>query len=198
MSDQRLGEAHTMKEVLDRVSDAGAEGTVSVEDILNSIGRRSFGPLLLVPGLLLVSPLSGVPGFGTAMALIVFLFAVQLVAGRHRVWLPQFMLRRSIPRDKLDSAMRFLKPAARTVDKLVHPRLSFLAEGVFGRLIGLVCLFIAFIMPPLEFVPFANTTSGAAIALFGLSLTARDGLVGALALIATGGIVYFGYTTLFM
>lgn len=198
LSDQQPHEAHTLKEVLDRVADASSAETVSVEDMLDSLGRRSFGPLLLVPGLLLVSPLSAIPGFGTTMALIVGLFSLQLVLGRRSVWLPQFLLKRDVNRDRLDSGMKFLKPAARVVDKLVHPRLSFLAAGIFGRLIGLVCLLIAFIMPPLELVPMANTTSGAAIALFGMSLVARDGLLAALALAATCGILYFGYNTLFV
>jgi hypothetical protein len=197
VSEQQADEARSLKDVLDRVADADGAEAVSVENIVASVGRRSFGPLLLVPGLLLISPLSGIPGFGTAMAAIVFLVALQLVVGRHKVWMPRFLLQRSLKRDKIDGAMSYLKPAARVIDKLVHPRLSFLAEGIFGRLIGVFCLFIAFVMPPLEFVPFANTTSGAAISLFGLSLVARDGVLATLALAATGGIIYFGYSTLF-
>jgi len=196
VSDEHAEEAHTLKEVLSRVADAGDEERVSVDAILQSVGRRSFGPLLLVPGLLLVSPLSAVPGFGSMMALIVFLFSFQLVIGQRSIWLPQFVLKRSVEREGLDKAVRFLKPAVRLIDSVVHQRLQFLAMGPFARLIGVVCLLIAFIMPPLELVPMANTTSGAAIALFGLALVARDGLLAMLGLLATGGIFYFGYNTL--
>ena len=195
-SRQEVEEAKTLREVLERIGEARGADRVSLGAILQSIGQRTFGALLLVPGLLLVSPLSALPGFGSLMAFIVFLFGCQLVLGRKCAWLPRFVLSRTIERRRLDRAMRFLEPAARLSDRVVHPRLQYLAMGIFARLIGLICLMIAIIMAPLELVPMANTTSGAAIALFGLSLVARDGLLALLALTATGAIFYFGYSAL--
>jgi hypothetical protein len=41
-------------------------------------------------------------------------------------------------------------------------------------------------MPPLEIVPFAASTAGAAISAFALSLLAHDGLLAVVAFVLTG------------
>lgn len=57
-----------------------------------------------------------------------------------------------------------------------------LARGPFAYLIGAVCILVAISMPPLELVPFANTTTVAALTAFGLALIAHDGLIAVLGL----------------
>lgn len=175
MSDDR--EVTNLEKLLDRLGEAG-EGCerVSLGAMLNAAGRRSFGPLLLVPGLIVLSPLSGVPGVSTTAAVVVLLIAGQLLLGRTYFWLPRSLLRRSAPQAKFERALRFLRPGAQLVDKLVRPRLIMLTHGAALYAIAAVCVVIAITMPPLEIVPFANTTSGAALTAFGLALIAHDGL----------------------
>ncbi len=45
---------------------------------MQAVGSRSFGPLLLVAGLVTLSPAGDVPGVPTIMAAFVFLVAGQL------------------------------------------------------------------------------------------------------------------------
>lgn len=169
-----------LEELLDRLAaTARREGRVSVGEMLATAGQRSFGPLLLVPGLIVLSPLSGVPGLPTAVAVLILLVAVQLLWRRRHVWLPAWTLRRSVSSDMLQRAVRVLRPLARVVDRLTRPRLRVLAdpEGLALYPIALLCILIALTMPPLEFVPFANSIAGAALTAFGLALIARDGLL---------------------
>lgn len=184
-------EAQTLEEVVRRIGASGAGDHVSVAEIMQSVGQRSFGPLLLVPGLLLVSPLSGIPGSGTIGGLIIGLVSLHLALGRTRIWLPRFVLARAVPRRRLEDALSFLKPAIRVVDRLINRRLSFLTEGAFARLIGLVCLTIACFMPPMELVPLSNSLMAATVSLFALALVAHDGLLAALAFLATSAVGYF-------
>jgi transposase len=51
-----IDEPNDVEEVLDSVEEAGAGRKVSVEEIVEEIGDRSFGPLLLVPAIILCSP----------------------------------------------------------------------------------------------------------------------------------------------
>jgi len=182
----------TLRQVIDRLAEAGEGERVSVEDVLEALGRRSFAPLLLAPSLLLVSPLSGVPGAGTTGALVIALIALQLMLGRERLWLPRFLLRSSVGRERFGKATGFLRPAAAVVDRVIRPRLTFLTRGFFPRVIGAVCLGIALIMPPLELVPMANSLSAAAVAAAALALVAHDGLLALAALAAAAAALWFG------
>lgn len=177
------GEASNLDQLLDKLISADGEERVSLSAMLEAAGRRAFGPVLLVPGLIALSPLSGIPGMPSTLGVIVMLVAGQLLIGRKHFWLPGFLLRRKIARSKLDKAVKFLRPIAHFIDRLLRRRLAFLTEGAGVRLIAIVCFLIAATMPPLELLPFAASAAGAALTLFGVSLIAHDGLVAAFALI---------------
>lgn len=74
------------------------------------------------------------------------------------------------------------------MDRWFHGRLTPLLAEPFVRGCGFACLVMTLTMPPLEIVPFATTLATAPIALFGLALLFRDGLIMILAFgISLGG-----------
>lgn len=151
---------------------------VSVDDVVSAVGRRSFGPLLLVAGLITLAPIIGdIPGMPTLMAVLVLLVSVQLLAGREAFWLPGFLLKRSLSRQKFDKGLQLMKKPARWVDGLLRVRLPWLTGYIGIRVTALVCLMIALAMPPMEFIPFSANGAGLALVLLGLGLVARDGIV---------------------
>jgi hypothetical protein len=164
-------------ESLIRAERASSGAKVSVGELLDAVGQRSFGPLLLVPGLLVASPLSGIPGVPTMAAIFVLVIATQLLLGRECFWLPTWILKREISQSKVDKALRFLQRPARVVDKCSSERLVILTRGPAVYLIGAVCMLLAIAMPPLELIPFASSVIGAVLSSFGLALIARDGLL---------------------
>ncbi|MDR5898641.1 exopolysaccharide biosynthesis protein [Halomonas vilamensis] len=167
-----LSQLIVMLEHMGRVS-----SRVSVEDILNTVGRRSFGPMLLVAGLITLAPLIGdIPGMPTLMAAVVLLTAVQLLVGRKQFWLPQWLLRRHIARTKFDRSLPYLKKPARWIDRWLRIRLPWLTDFWGNRLTALTALIVALAMPPMEFIPFSANGAGLALSLLGLGLVARDGL----------------------
>ncbi len=58
-----------LAEVVDRFTNAGdgeeEDEGIAVEEIFRTVGMRTYGPLLLVPGLIALSPISGIPGVPT-------------------------------------------------------------------------------------------------------------------------------------
>ncbi|MCA1773896.1 MAG: exopolysaccharide biosynthesis protein [Halomonas sp.] len=149
---------------------------VSVDDVVHAVGRRSFGPLLLVTGLITLAPIIGdIPGMPTLMAILVLLVSGQLLAGRETFWLPGWMLKRSISRPKFDKSIYYLKKPARWIDGLLRVRLPWLTGYIGIRVTACVCLLIALAMPPMEFIPFSANGAGLALSLLGLGLVARDG-----------------------
>lgn len=188
-ADHETSEPESLGQVLDRIDEAASEeGKVSLDSIVDSVGRRSFGPLLLLAGLITLAPLVGdIPGVPTVMAILVLLTAGQLLLQRDHFWLPRWMLDRSVERSKLDRAVEWLRRPVGFVDRWLRPRLQRLVEGIGLRAVALVCVAIAFVMPVMEVVPFSANGAGIALTAFGLALVTRDGLLALVAFLVTGG-----------
>lgn len=150
---------------------------VSLRLVVQSIGTRSFGPLLMLVGIILASPLSGIPGMATTMALFILLIAVQMLFGRKQFWLPEWLLNRAVKHDHLIKAISWMRPVARRVDSVLRPRLTFLVANGAAYAIALVCVLISIALPMMEIVPFSASIAGLALAAFGLSLVVNDGLL---------------------
>jgi hypothetical protein len=172
--------------LLDGLAKAGRkENEMSVRDVRDTVGRRSFAPLLLTTSLIGFTPLGGVPGVPTTLAILIVLIAAQIVVGRQALWLPRFLLDRKVKGRKVASAAKSLQPFARLVDRAIRPRLTFLTERPSSYVIAITCILIAVTVPPLELVPFVDMPLWAALAAFALALAAHDGLLAIAAFILT-------------
>ena len=65
----------SLTELVARIRDhTRDQGRVSVGDLMTAVGERSFGPLVLLAGLVTVAPLIGdIPGVPTLLGLLVLL-----------------------------------------------------------------------------------------------------------------------------
>lgn len=184
----------TLEQLLDRISETEPDGDqATLEDILQVIGKRSFGTFLLLAGIITLAPIIGdIPGVPTIMAIIVFLTSIQLLLHKKGFWLPDFLLKRSVDKKKLRKTMKKMKTPAQYVDRLLKPRLTYLVDHSMIYVIAAICLGIALVMPVMEFIPFSANLAGAALTTFGLALIARDGLLALIAYVFTAGIVVLG------
>lgn len=176
-----------LEQLLDQIADAEQKNNrqVTLEAILSKIGRRSFGPLLLLAGLITMTPLVGdIPGVPTLMAIIVALSAVQLLFGRDYFWFPNWLLKRSVSSNKVHRAVEWLRKPARFTDRFLRQRMTVFAKGKANYAIAIICLTIAAAMPLMELVPFSANGAGIALTAFGLALIARDGLWSLVAIVS--------------
>lgn len=182
-------EIRSLENLLERIREIEVDhDPVRLEEILRRIGKRTFGPIILLAGLITLAPLIGdIPGVPTLMALLVLLTAGQLLVGRKVFWLPKFLLYRSIPHGRLNRALDRLEKPFRFIDRLFYPRLEILTRGEGTVVIAMACVCIALVMPVMEFIPFSANLAGAALTAFGLALIARDGYLAVFALAVTGG-----------
>lgn len=176
-----------LQHLLEEVTDAGVADEVSVADVLESIGSRSIGALLLVPSIVVLTPLSGIPGVPTTAGLIILLVCVQYLVGRRTVWLPQRIRRARISRKRLAAAFGYIRPLARVLDHVFRPRLRVLINHWTFSLSAVICALLAATMPPLELLPFTATITAFIIAMFAMALIYEDGLLALLALAGTIG-----------
>jgi hypothetical protein len=174
--------AHTLGDVLDRIDGLGrasetATAGVTVGALMGVIGRRGYGPLLLIVGLISISPLTLAPGTTWFVAAIAFLLSLQMAAGALHPWLPTPTLRLVVPFHLLGNVSARLRPWAARLDSVLAPRLTFLADPPLINFGAAVCVVAALLTFPLALIPIAPLAPGVAITLFGLGVTVRDGLL---------------------
>lgn len=150
--------------------------TVTVRDLLDAVGRRAYGPILLLLGFISVSPLTLIPGATWLVALVTLLISIQIVFGKKFPWVPRRLLNFEFKREHLVSGVNGGRKYAVMIDHYVKPRLTFLTAPIVAPLIGMICVAAALVTIPLGLFPFGPVLPGLTILLFGLALTARDGV----------------------
>lgn len=171
-------EVHSVCDILDRLREtADRHDKVSVGDVLDAIGDRSYGPALLIPALIEITPIGGIPGVPTFLAIIIALTAGQLLFGKEHLWLPGFIQKRSVSAEKLHKAADKLNGIARKLDQWFHGRMPRFVSQPWPRVAAATIILLCFTVVPLEFVPFASTAPMLTIAAFGLALLVRDGML---------------------
>lgn len=180
------GERRRISEVLSDLADRWPGERLSLGDIEISLGERGFGVLLMV----FVIP-ALIPGVAGIAAIPLAMLALQLIFGLRRPWLPKRLMRTAVARRDFASLVNRMRPALGRVERLLRPRWLPLTASLGERLIGLVCLFLAMLLPlPL---PFGNLVAALPIALLALALIERDGIVATIGL-SVGLIAGGGYT----
>jgi hypothetical protein len=153
-----------------------SDGAFTLGDIVEAVGRRSYGPLLLVIGLFAISPATIVPGMTWLAAALTLLVAGQMMLGLKRPWLPRSALRARAPSERTLTVLGKVRPWAERVDAVLKPRLVFLSHPPFVNLVAFFVIVAALVTFPLGLIPFAPLAPGVAVVAFGLGMVARDGL----------------------
>ncbi|MDO8901091.1 MAG: exopolysaccharide biosynthesis protein [Phenylobacterium sp.] len=156
---------------------SAAEGKITLEEVRDAIGGRAYGPLLFMAGLITMTPVSAVPGVPSILALTVVLIAGQMLVGSDQVWLPRWLLRLKVKGESLEKGARRARKPAQLLDRLVRPRLLAMTQGPGRKGVAVICVLVGLMTPPLELIPFSTAIPAATITVFGLGLTARDGVV---------------------
>lgn len=193
-----MSERINLTGVLDLMDDKAQGEKLTVGAIMEAFGSRGFGPLLLAAALIELLPTGGIPGVPTFVAILVILFASQLVWGRNTPWLPKKLRSKGFKRASFNKARDKIKPLTRKLDVLIKPRLSVFVTPVAARVVGIICILLALTMPPLEIVPMAGYIPAVAVALLAVGLSGHDGLIVLLgSIVGVLGIGLAGYWLLF-
>ncbi|WP_274424317.1 exopolysaccharide biosynthesis protein [Chelativorans sp. YIM 93263] len=157
-----------------------AEGTITFEQIRQALGDRSFATLLVLFSCLNLLPFP--PGSTLILGAPLLLLAVQMIVGRRTVWLPRFLLRRSVTAETFRRMSDRFAPRLEWIERFIRPRM-WPSHRRTDRIVGLLVLVLA-IATTLP-VPFGNWFPALACALTGLALSERDGLLFAIAVIVS-------------
>lgn len=153
---------------------------VNVGALIDYLDDRGYGLLLLLLALPMCVP--NVPGISTPFGILMIPPAIGMMIGARRPWIPQFLARQSVDRQALVSTINAAAPMVRRVEKLFRPRLTFLTARPFSMLIGLQVLILAIIL--ILPIPGGNWPPGMSVAMTGLALIQRDGVLAVVSFIA--------------
>jgi len=144
------------------------------------LGTRAWGGLLFIFGAINMLPLP--PGTSTFFAVPMLIVAGQMALGRSRPWFPQRLEKRGVSRQLLGQLVSKLGWLEKRIERVLRPRLPRLTGPAATRAIGATCVLLALVaaIP----IPLFHIAPAAAIALFGLALIYRDGLLAIAALLA--------------
>ena len=177
LKEASMPQTMNLTKILDTIHENTDGERISVGDIIDALDHRGFGPLMLASGLFALPPIGSIPGFPVISGVLISLFAIQIIVGRRTPWVPQRIRKWSIKRDKFEEARCKIGPRARKFDGLLRTRLTWFSSGIMIRLAALMCIPMSILLVPLEFIPFGATVPEAALLLFALGISARDGLM---------------------
>ena len=165
------------------------EGDRTLGSLVHAFGDKSFAILLV---LLLGVPALPLPTGGVThvFELIAALIALELVAGRHEVWLPERWRALELAGARQQRFIAGLMRLIRRLERYSRPRLRFLFEQrftdiVFG-LLAIIGIAGAFLAPPFSGL---DTLPALGVVVLSLGVLLEDALVALVgALLGTAGI----------
>ncbi len=173
-----------LEEIVDEAIDQSDGEKISMAALLDAWGDRSYGPLFIVLGFMGGTPLAAIPGAAAVVGVVIAALALQMALGKTHPWLPGFILKRSIREKDLRKIRKKTEPALRFLDRLITERLTWATGKAMRRAAAIFITALGILMVPFDAIPFAVAAPAWAVVLFGLAITARDGLVMLLALAA--------------
>lgn len=190
---------------LQRWLDGGSDKTLG--SVIDLFGRKSFALLFI---LLLGIPALPLPTGGVThvFELVAILIALQLIAGRDRIWLPRRWRRIQLAGEKQQRFLAGLMKTIRRLERFSRPRLTFAfghraSNAVFGLLV-IALTVAAFVAPPFSGL---DTLPALGVVVLSLGVLLEDiafviaalvvGAAGVLLEIVVGGAVAKGIGHLF-
>lgn len=161
--------------LIERIKDNTDGDAVSVGDVVDALGHRAFGSVIVITALIAILPTGAIPGMSILTGAIMLLLSIQLFFGANRIWLPEAIMGRSISRAKLVRSLDKADQYARKVDRVVAPRLTSLVNPPVLQVVAVGAIIASLSMFPLALVPFGALPAGLALLAIGLGLAVRDG-----------------------
>jgi integrase/recombinase XerC len=161
---------------------AGGGDRIRLRDLVDVLGDRAFGILILIFALPNAVGLGAIPGVSAVFGLPQLFVALQMMIGRTQLWLPDWLLDRSIARGDFAKMVDRALPYLQRAERVLRPRLPAMSSYAAERVLGFVFAVLAGIVSlP---IPFGNQPPALAMAIISVGLAERDGLTVVVGLVA--------------
>jgi hypothetical protein len=168
--------------------------TITLAWLMEQLGERSFGLVLLLLGLL-----ATLPGASVVAGILIAVPAFQMILGRHAPLFPRFLAVRSFKTRRLAAMLDHAVPPLRYLEKYIRPRWQA-RFGAAKRLVGLAILIVgSLLFVP---IPLSNVPPALVIVLVAFAYLEEDGVLLCLTLaiilvllMIAGGVAWQGMST---
>lgn len=165
--------------LLQIADDKSLKDNLTIKKLVTSLGRRTYGLLILIFALPSALPFSLIPGFSIIFSIPLVIISTQLMIGRKAVWLPKILGEKQISHEHLAKIIKATEPYLRKIERLLKDRWFFMTNNITESLTGFILIVLSIlIMLP---IPLTNSIIAAIVVLFGLGIAEDDGLVIAIA-----------------
>ncbi|MFP4166861.1 MAG: exopolysaccharide biosynthesis protein [Opitutales bacterium] len=171
----------------------GTEGA-SVGGVVLAVREKGFGLVLLILSLPSALPVPA-PGYSTPFGIVIALIALQMLVGRHSIWLPAQLRRIPISAEATDKMVRAASRILPRIERLIRPRHHWIRARAGRIALALVVVLMAVLM--ILPIPLTNTAPAFVVFLLGVGLAEEDGLLtllafaaGCFAILLYAGIIY--------
>ncbi len=160
--------------LLRRLVDGAQKKHMTLASMLEALGERSFGVVMLLLGLLAL-----VPTLSIVIGLLLMWPAFQMIMARRAPSLPRWISQRRLPTTRLARLIDRVAPILGWLEKMVRPRWRTPFEST-KRVIGAVILLLALTM--LGPVPFSHVLPALVVMLMAFAYLEEDGVLLSIAL----------------
>jgi hypothetical protein len=173
----------TASQVLHGLTIGNPDDKVSFGQMLDALGERGFGLLLMLFAIPNLLPFPGVPGVSFVTGMAILFISVQLILAKDEPAFPDWVSTKSFSRGQLAKFITKTNPLLRWLEKPIRPRLSPVVVGPGERMIGVVGVIHALTLAlP---IPMGNLPQAVALILLALALIELDGLMAIFGYIAS-------------
>lgn len=180
--------ADRLSDILLAIAQAQDKERISIGDLLHALEHRALGALIFIFAVPNALPVP--PGVSAVLGAPLLFLSAQLMLGM-KAWLPKFITDRSLLRVDFEKVIIKVAPWLAKAERLMRPRLQFLARRPAENIVGLICLILSIVLflP----IPLGNMLPAIALCILALGVLERDGvwvLIGVAIGIASVAIVW--------
>ncbi|PTN04017.1 hypothetical protein C8N32_101214 [Rhodovulum imhoffii] len=168
--------------LLEELSDiALATEQVSLGRLIDTLGSRGFGPLLVILSAFLILPVGMVPGMPGIVGVFLILIGSRMAVGSTHLWFPSRLRKVELPSHLLIASISRAQPWVLRLRPMIAPRATILIDSpVMLKIIAVILIVTGAINILIGFIPGLPFLMSMHVLLIGIGLSSRDGLIGLL------------------
>lgn len=157
---------------------ANGEPRTTVGEVVDALGRRGTGPILVLLSAVLILPVGMIPGMPGLVALILMLIGLQMLLGNAHLWMPPRLRRIEVSTETLQRVVDHAQPWRHKIRLLLSERLITVVDSSIVQIAtSLILIMTGGVIFFIGFVPGLPFVLSIHVLLIGLGMTARDGVV---------------------
>lgn len=147
---------------------------LTLNDLVNKFQQEDNLFLIILLALLVVTPISFIPGVTGLLGLSIMLIIAQIAMGRSKIWLPRKFKKIKISHDFNEKLLKII-PYVKFSEKYIKKRIVWFSSK-FIKFLFICCIFILSMVLMIP-IPYLDFITSFAIILISIGLIEKDGLL---------------------